>query len=92
MISGRVYTWPRLIGGPLHGQPIPDTPSNLIGYAQEPTGAVGYYHEIKHRFGIDIAIKFFVYEGPLYERQDELMKDVIIHALATVGITVKEER
>jgi hypothetical protein len=92
MIKKQVIEWPRLIGGPLHGQPIPETTDrSLIGYAKQSAPAnTKYYHEIKYLFGKNIALRVVIYEGALNDRYDEMMEDVLIHALATIGITVEE--
>jgi hypothetical protein len=92
MIKKQNVSWPRLIGGPLHGEPVPDTTDrSLVGYIDESQPAnTKYYHEIKYLFGKNIALRVVIYEGALNDRYDEMMEDVIIHALATVGITVEK--
>lgn len=90
MIPTQVHDWPRLIGGPLHGSPIPNTTDRtLIGYIEGPQEGQKFYHDVKFRFG-NIAMRVLIYEGPLDERRGEFLQDVAIHALATVGITVEE--
>lgn len=88
----QTFKWPRCIGGPLHGEPIPETTDpSLVQYAEPPSGKVTYYMEQKFRFGRNIAVRFLMHEGSQRDGYDDMMQDVIIHALATVGITVQED-
>lgn len=94
-IRPQTHTWPRLIGGPIHGTPIPedkkDAKYEILPYVTESRGKADtvYYQEVSYRFG-NIRLRAYVSEGSSQERYSNLKEDILIHALASVGISVQK--
>jgi hypothetical protein len=82
-----VYEWPRLIGGPLHGQPRPARIGHAMYTDIEEPGRTLLYREVKLRFG-KLAIVALVCERLERDGVDEFVQDVAEHALGAVGVEV----